>query len=146
MATGSSTVSPPSTTSQARTAQWRDRLTEDQDLGLQLIGVGWEGGRDLRAVVEQQGLPNLRRLFRQRTRWSQGNLQAMSLIGTVVRAPVSLMARIEALAYLLMPLWQGIVGISFLAALVLLIIGEASLWDQSSSGNSRSSTCSVSAA
>ena len=33
---------------------WRDRLTEDQDLGLRLIGAGWHGRQELRAVVEQQ--------------------------------------------------------------------------------------------
>src|SRR6185369_14405924 len=33
---------------------WRDKLTEDQDLGLRLIAVGWEGRQDLRAMVEQQ--------------------------------------------------------------------------------------------
>ena len=51
---------------------WRDRLTEDQDLGLRLIGAGWHGHQELRAIVEQQGLPRLRPLYRQRTRWSQG--------------------------------------------------------------------------
>ena len=59
---------------------WRDRLTEDQDLGLRLIGAGWKGRQELRAVVDQQGLSELRPLFRQRTRWSQGNLQAMGLL------------------------------------------------------------------
>ena len=40
---------------------WRDRLTEDQDLGLRLIAAGWKGRarQELRAVVEQQGLPGL---------------------------------------------------------------------------------------
>ena len=58
---------------------WRDKLTEDQDLGLRLMAAGWEGRQDLRASVYQQGLSKLRPLFRQRTRWSQGNLQAMAL-------------------------------------------------------------------
>ena len=60
---------------------WRDRLTEDQDLGLRLIAAGWKGRQDLRAVVDQQGLPKLRPLLRQRTRWSQGNLQAIGAAG-----------------------------------------------------------------
>ena len=58
---------------------WRDKLTEDQDLGLRLLAAGWEGRQDLRATVDQQGLSKLRPLFRQRTRWSQGNLQAIGL-------------------------------------------------------------------
>jgi 1,2-diacylglycerol 3-beta-glucosyltransferase len=107
---------------------WRDRLTEDQDLGLRLIAAGWAGHQDLRAQVDQQGLPGLRRLFRQRTRWSQGNLQAMGLIDAVWRAPITLVARVELLAYLLMPLWQTIVGVTLVAAGALAITGTASFW------------------
>lgn len=51
---------------------WRHRLTEDQDLGLRLIAAGWNGRQELRATVDQQGLPRIRSLLRQRTRWSQG--------------------------------------------------------------------------
>jgi 1,2-diacylglycerol 3-beta-glucosyltransferase len=107
---------------------WRDRLTEDQDLGLRLIGVGWAGRQDLRAVVHQQGPPRLRPLFRQRTRWSQGNLQAMALIGSMLRAPIGLGPRLEQVAYLLMPLWQGIVGAAVVAAIGLAIAGVAPFW------------------
>src|SRR5262249_17469368 len=67
---------------------WRHRLTEDQDLGIRLLAAGWEGHQDLRATIDQQGLSRLRPLLRQRTRWSQGNLQAMDLCGALVRAPV----------------------------------------------------------
>jgi 1,2-diacylglycerol 3-beta-glucosyltransferase len=106
---------------------WRDRLTEDQDLGLRLITAGWHGRQELRAVVDQQGLPGLRRLFRQRTRWSQGNLQAMGLTTLILRAPVPLLARLELLAYLLMPLWQTVVGLGLLATILLAVTGEVPL-------------------
>jgi 1,2-diacylglycerol 3-beta-glucosyltransferase len=108
---------------------WRDRLTEDQDLGLRLIGAGWQGRQELRAVVEQQGLPGLRRLFRQRTRWSQGNLQAIGLLRVVFEAPASLVARLDQLTYLLMPFWQAVVGASLLGSLVLWATGEVGFWD-----------------
>jgi 1,2-diacylglycerol 3-beta-glucosyltransferase len=107
---------------------WRDRLTEDQDLGLRLIAAGWEGRQDLRATVDQQGLSKLRPLFRQRTRWSQGNLQAISLRRQVAGAPVGPGARIEQMAYLLMPFWQGVVGLGLVGALVLAITGVAPFW------------------
>ena len=111
---------------------WRDRLTEDQDLGLRLIGAGWKGRQELRAVVDQQGLGNLRRLFRQRTRWSQGNLQAMGLIGTVLRAPTGLFPRIEHVAYLLQPFWQALVGAGLVGSIVLLATGETNYWGDDS--------------
>jgi cellulose synthase/poly-beta-1,6-N-acetylglucosamine synthase-like glycosyltransferase len=107
---------------------WRDRLTEDQDLGLRLIAAGWATRQELRARVDQQGVPGLRRLFRQRTRWSQGNLQAMGLAGAVWRARLPLVPRLELLAYLLMPFWQTIVGVTLLAAVGLALTGTASFW------------------
>jgi cellulose synthase/poly-beta-1,6-N-acetylglucosamine synthase-like glycosyltransferase len=107
---------------------WRDRLTEDQDLGLRLINRGWEGRQELRGTIEQQGLSNLRPLIRQRTRWSQGNLQAIGLTGQVLRAPFGVVPRIELLAYLLMPFWQGIVGIGIAAAVYLAVTGVAPVW------------------
>jgi 1,2-diacylglycerol 3-beta-glucosyltransferase len=107
---------------------WRDKLTEDQDLGLRLMAAGWEGRQDLRASVDQQGLSKLRPLFRQRTRWSQGNLQAIALRGEVLRAPVGRAARIEQLAYLLMPFWQGIIGLGLVGGLVVWLTGVAEFW------------------
>ncbi len=104
---------------------WRDKLTEDQDLGLRLIAAGWTGRQELRATVDQQGLSRLRPLLRQRTRWSQGNLQCISLLGPTLRSPRPLPARIEAAAYILMPLWQSIIGVAMLAAAYLLITGAA---------------------
>jgi cellulose synthase/poly-beta-1,6-N-acetylglucosamine synthase-like glycosyltransferase len=108
---------------------WRDKLTEDQDLGLRLISVGWEGRQDLRAVVEQQGLSKPRPLFRQRTRWSQGNLQAISLWHEVMRSKsLGFASRVEQMAYLFMPFWQGIILLGLIGALFLAIFGSAPFW------------------
>ena len=46
------------------------------------------------------------------------------------RAPLGRWSpRIELLAYLLMPLWQGIVGIALVVALALALTGAAPFWD-----------------
>jgi 1,2-diacylglycerol 3-beta-glucosyltransferase len=108
---------------------WRDRLTEDQDLGLRLIAAGWQGRQELRAVVEQQGPATLRPLLRQRTRWSQGNLQAISLGSTLRRAPLPIAPRVELIAYLLMPLWQALIGLALIAAIILAATDRAPFWD-----------------
>jgi cellulose synthase/poly-beta-1,6-N-acetylglucosamine synthase-like glycosyltransferase len=108
---------------------WRDRLTEDQDLGLRLIGEGLEGRQELRGTVDQQGLSSPRALFRQRTRWSQGNLQAIGLTGKVLRAPFGWIPRLELLAYLWMPFWQGVVGAALVASVYLAATGEAPFWN-----------------
>jgi 1,2-diacylglycerol 3-beta-glucosyltransferase len=107
---------------------WRDRLTEDQDLGLRLLTEGWKGRQDLRATVDQQGLPRLRPLVRQRTRWSQGNLQAFGLARAVWRSPFPTGSRIELLAYLMMPIWQGVVGVALVSAFALALLGIVPFW------------------
>jgi cellulose synthase/poly-beta-1,6-N-acetylglucosamine synthase-like glycosyltransferase len=111
------------------TGPWRDALTEDQDLGLRLLAGGWRLVHDNGTHVEQQGVPGLRALYRQRTRWAQGNIQAISLLPRVLRADsLGIPARTEQVAALLMPVWQLIVGSAFVVALWLLAIGEVTLF------------------
>jgi 1,2-diacylglycerol 3-beta-glucosyltransferase len=107
---------------------WLDRLTEDQDLGLRLIGAGWRGVSSSHTSVEQQGVPSLRRLFRQRTRWAQGNLQAMSHLGRVWQAELPWLVRLDLVAYLLQPVMQAIVGVAFAASIFLWIFDVANFW------------------
>lgn len=108
---------------------WRDRLTEDQDLGLRLIGAGWRCVSDSRTTVEQQGLPGLRRLLRQRTRWAQGNLQAMAHLGRTGTPRLPLVARLDLFLYLLQPALQALVGIAFAGSIVVAIFGIADFID-----------------
>ena len=107
---------------------WRDRLTEDQDLGLRLIQAGWLCEQETRASVNQQGLPGLKRLFRQRTRWAQGNLQAMSQLGAMWRLDRPWYVRLDLVAYLLLPAVHAVVGVAFLTSIVLAITGVAGFW------------------
>jgi len=98
---------------------WRSRLTEDQDVGLRLIAAGWHGSHEPRASVSQQGLSRFRPLFRQRTRWAQGNWQALQLLPTSWRARIPFLARVDMLGYLLMPALQMVTAAALAAALVL---------------------------
>ena len=107
---------------------WLDRLTEDQDLGLRLIGAGWRGVSSSRTAVNQQGVPSLRRLLRQRTRWAQGNLQAMAHLGRMRRAELPFLVRLDLIAYLLQPVMQAVVGIAFVASIILWIFDVADFW------------------
>ncbi len=107
------------------TGPWRDTLTEDQDLGLRLLAAKWKLVHDNGTHVEQQGVPGIVALYRQRTRWAQGNLQAMSLLPRVLRAnDLGVGARAEQLLALLMPIWQLVVGSSFVLAIWMLLTDQ----------------------
>lgn len=67
------------------TAPWSRSLTEDLDLGIRLLTAGWRNEYCHTAAVHQQGVVDLRRLVRQRSRWFQGHLQSWKLIPTILR-------------------------------------------------------------
>lgn len=107
-----------------RRGPWRDRLTEDQDIGVRLIRAGWRGRQTVLTSVDQQGVTSLRRLFKQRVRWAQGNWQAFSLLRGALRTPVSVGARLDHVAYLLMPLLQLLMGLGLVLSLVFWLFGD----------------------
>lgn len=96
---------------------WRDRLTEDQDLGVRLSQKGWRCAQENSATINQQGLHSLRRLYRQRTRWAQGAWQSLPLLRGVRDSRVGFVATCDLIYYLLTPLLQLITGIGFIALL-----------------------------
>lgn len=53
---------------------WSSSLTEDLDLTISLLVDGWRLTSTVNASVEQQAVPSLDRLLRQRTRWFQGHM------------------------------------------------------------------------
>jgi len=52
-----------------------DALTEDMDIGIRAYMKGWKGKQLFSTFVRQEGLNDIRSLWRQRTRWSWGNVQ-----------------------------------------------------------------------
>ncbi|CDK01464.1 putative N-acetyl-glucosamine transferase [Microbacterium sp. C448] len=98
---------------------WRDRLTEDQDLGVRLIQAGWAGVQDNSVAIDQQGLNSLRRLYRQRVRWAQGSWQALELLRGIPRLRVPFLARVDSVYYLLTPALQLLTGFALVVSVVL---------------------------
>ncbi|MFE7312511.1 glycosyltransferase family 2 protein [Streptomyces sp. NPDC057555] len=62
----------------------RGALLEDYELGLHMILAGFRVAHLPDAWVSQEGLPHLRRLLTQRTRWAQGNLQCVRYAPRIV--------------------------------------------------------------
>ncbi|MEU8779311.1 glycosyltransferase [Streptomyces sp. NPDC048606] len=62
----------------------RGALLEDYELGLHMTLAGYRITHIADTWVSQEGLPHLRRLLTQRTRWAQGNLQCVRYAPRIV--------------------------------------------------------------
>lgn len=98
---------------------WSHYLTEDQELGLRLLSRGWYGEQEAFTHVDQQGLNSLKRLYKQRTRWMQGNLQVVGSMRRLNAHHLLGLRRIDALVSLLLPVLTLVVGAAIIAGLIL---------------------------
>jgi 1,2-diacylglycerol 3-beta-glucosyltransferase len=103
---------------------WTRSLTDDLDLGVRLLAAGWRNEYCSAAAVHQQGVVELRRLIRQRSRWFQGHLQAWTLIPLVLRSTPR-RARSDLLYHLSSPAILLIA--SFLSASFLLSLANCAV-------------------
>lgn len=102
----------------AEEGPWSHYLTEDQELGLRNLESGWRGHHDPDTRVSQQGLNDLKRLYRQRGRWFQGNLQVLADIRRVHSYDLYSFRRLDATVSLILPILQLIVGFALLLAVL----------------------------
>ena len=111
---------------------WTRSLTEDFDLGIRLNATAWTNEFWPAASVHQQGVTSMRRLLRQRTRWFQGNLQALGLLRRVVRGQHG-WARADTLWQILTPymlLAGSLLTLSFLITLITAVVVTVLDWHQ----------------
>jgi 1,2-diacylglycerol 3-beta-glucosyltransferase len=91
-------------------APWRGALLEDYELSLHLLMTGHRNEYTQDTYVDQEGLPDIRRLVRQRTRWGQGTMQCGAYLPRLWASPhVSKIGALEATYYLMQP-WLQLVG------------------------------------
>jgi 1,2-diacylglycerol 3-beta-glucosyltransferase len=89
---------------------WRGALLEDYELSLQLMLAGQRIECTLDTCVDQEALPDIRRLVRQRTRWGQGTMQCGMYLRQLWTSPhVSALGALEATYYLCQP-WLQLIG------------------------------------
>jgi cellulose synthase/poly-beta-1,6-N-acetylglucosamine synthase-like glycosyltransferase len=89
---------------------WRGALLEDYELSLHLMLAGHLNEYTQDTCVDQEGLPDVKRLIRQRTRWGQGTMQCGAYLGQLwTSRHVSKIGALEATYYLLQP-WLQLVG------------------------------------
>jgi 1,2-diacylglycerol 3-beta-glucosyltransferase len=102
-------------------------LTEDLDLSLRLIKIGWRLRFCFSVAVWQEAVPTLRALVRQRSRWLQGHVVCWQHLPALLRSRLPVFARVELLVFLLLPAVFMPVGlISILNWLVVLFFKD---WD-----------------
>jgi 1,2-diacylglycerol 3-beta-glucosyltransferase len=105
-------------------APWTKCLTEDLDLGIQLLTRGWLNCYCPTTHVSQQAVVQFRRLVRQRSRWYQGNLQCWRRIPEIVRSGLPTGVVVDLLFQLLassLILIMSVATAAFLATFGLLI-------------------------
>ena len=92
-------------------APWANALLEDFELGLRILLTGGLTEYCHDTWVAQQGLPTVRRLMRQRSRWAQGLMQCFRYFWPVMRSrDISTPAAMEIGYFLLLP-WAQLIGI-----------------------------------
>jgi 1,2-diacylglycerol 3-beta-glucosyltransferase len=99
-------------------APWTDCLTEDLDLGLRLLALGWENAFCPTSHVSQQAVNKFRRLLTQRSRWFQGHLQCWKRIPNVLFSKLSDKAAMDLMWHLLSP---GLVLVMSLPMVVFMV-------------------------
>src|SRR5262249_22574946 len=66
---------------------WHGALLEDFELGVHVLLAGFRTEYCHDTWVAQEGLPTLRSLVRQRSRWAQGSMQCFRYLWPVLRSP-----------------------------------------------------------
>jgi cellulose synthase/poly-beta-1,6-N-acetylglucosamine synthase-like glycosyltransferase len=89
---------------------WHGALLEDFELGLHVLLTGGRTEYCHDTAVTQEGLPTVRQLVRQRSRWAQGCMQCFRyLLPVLASEDISLGGALEITYFLFMP-WLNLVG------------------------------------
>lgn len=102
---------------------WRGSLLEDYELSLHLLMAGHRNEYTMDTLVDQEALPNPRRLLAQRTRWGQGTMQCNGYLPRIWTSPhVSTIGTLEATYYLLQPFFQLLGTLVYPVPFILLAL------------------------
>ncbi|MGX8910268.1 glycosyltransferase [Streptomyces netropsis] len=115
---------------------WSSSLTEDLDLGISLAVQGWTVTSTTAGFVSQQGLTCPRRLLRQRTRWYQGHMSAITRLPELwTSSATPTAARWELTGYLLLPYFTTLPWSLLQQYLLLHLLQRATEFDPAADGS-----------
>lgn len=103
---------------------WGHSLSEDYELGLNIISLKHRNHYVREAHVSQEALPYFRRLITQRTRWAQGNLQCSRLLPSLRRSGALRTTGFLEIHYFMMLPWIMIMNLAFVPVLLVLAFRE----------------------
>lgn len=89
---------------------WHGALLEDFELGIHVLLAGHRTAYCHDVSVEQEGLPGLRALVRQRSRWAQGAMQCFRYLRPVLASRRIPNAAAFEIAYFLLLPWLQVLG------------------------------------
>ncbi|MBK0330738.1 glycosyltransferase [Brachybacterium sp. MASK1Z-5] len=102
---------------------WGRKLSEDYELGLNILQLGMHNHYSREAHVSQEALPFTRRLITQRTRWAQGNMECASALPGLRRSGhLSASGLLEIHYFMLQP---AIMMLNLILIPLLLVYGAA---------------------
>ena len=112
---------------------WGKKLSEDYELGLNILEQGMRNHYVREAHVSQEALPFTRRLITQRTRWAQGNMECASALPGLRRSGhLSTPGLLEIHYFMLQPV---IMMLNLVLVPLLLVLGlvedPAGFWSSS---------------
>lgn len=100
---------------------WGKKLSEDYELGMNILELGMRNHYVREAHVSQEALPFTRRLIRQRTRWAQGNMECASALPSLRRSGhLSVPGLLEMHYFMLQPV---VMMLNLVLIPLLLILG-----------------------
>lgn len=111
------------TLTMAEKVGWSSSLLEDCEFSLKGLLRGYYGTFLNTAAIRQEGITNLGKLIRQRTRWCQGGLQCLKIYGGKIIKSDRMSAGVKAfiLLFLLLPYISVIVVPSSIVSVITLI-------------------------
>ncbi len=105
---------------------WHGALLEDLELGLHVLLTGGRTQYCHDTWVAQEGLPSVRRLIRQRTRWAQGSMQCARYLWPVLTSSrISTGGAVEIAYFLIQPWLQLLGGVLYAICGFILVSGLA---------------------
>jgi cellulose synthase/poly-beta-1,6-N-acetylglucosamine synthase-like glycosyltransferase len=104
---------------------WHGALLEDYELGVHVLLAGYRSVSIYDAHVSQEAIPEVKRFIRQRSRWTQGNIQCVKYVPKIfVSKNISTKGLLESCYYLFLP-YMEIIGIIFALVLFIVMIAAA---------------------